>query len=93
MQTHCVYCEAETEFLYPYMKINIQSTSGCILRCFDYITIEHRVVRVYLWCRITEAKINILKKWTKRDCYAVNFFNNPLSECNKIDKDSSVIPH
>jgi hypothetical protein len=22
METHCVYCEVETEFLHPYMKIN-----------------------------------------------------------------------
>ena len=48
METHCVYCEAETEFLYRYMKINIQGTSGYILRCYDYITIDHCVVHVYI---------------------------------------------
>ena len=46
METRCVYCEVETEFLYTYMKINIQSTSGYILRCYYYITIEHCVVHV-----------------------------------------------
>jgi hypothetical protein len=48
METHCVYCEAETEFLYPYMKTNIQSTSGYIMWSCDYITIEHCVVHVYI---------------------------------------------
>jgi hypothetical protein len=48
METHCVYCEAETEFLYPYMKINMQGTSDYILRCYDYITMEHCVVHVYI---------------------------------------------
>ena len=48
METHCAYCEAETECFYPCRKTNIQSTSSYILRCFYYITIEHCVGHVYV---------------------------------------------